>query len=174
MSEKREVQKEFFNEFTHEEGARKMPLGIKPTKKLYNLTFSNEQIIFAVIGFVILMVICFSLGVERGKRIGVVRVPAPERRVAETPTKPKSVVVKKKPVTKKTQSEYVIQVAAFRSKAQANEERGILVKDGYSTEISASGRYSVVYAIGFRTRKEAEASLTKLRNKYKDCFIRRR
>ena len=177
MHERREIQKELFEEFTQPVRLRKKILGPGAGKRIYNIRLSNEQLIFIFIGLVILLVICFSLGVERGKRIAIARrEPAKEKVVVEkkteTPTEEK---ISKEPViVKEVSSAYVIQVAAYKDNKQAEKEKELLEKRGYAAEIAKSGKYYIVYVAGFANTKKAETAAKKLKNRYKDCFIKKR
>ncbi len=177
MHERREIQKELFEEFTQPVRLRKKILGPGAGKRIYNIRLSNEQLIFIFIGLVILLVICFSLGVERGKRIVIARrEPAKEKVVvekkAETPIEEK---ISKEPViVKEVSSPYVIQVAAYKDNKQAEKEKELLEKRGYVAEIAKSGKYYIVYVAGFANRKKAESIAKKLKHRYKDCFVKKR
>ncbi|UCH12079.1 MAG: SPOR domain-containing protein [Candidatus Omnitrophota bacterium] len=156
---------------------RKKILGPGAGKRIYNIRLSNEQLIFIFIGLVILLVTCFSLGVERGKRIVMAgREPAKEKvaveKKAKTPIEEK---ISKEPViVKEVSSPYVIQMAAYKDSKQAEKEKKLLEKKGYVAEVAKSGKYSIVYVAGFSNMKEAESIAKKLKSRYNDCFIKRR
>src|SRR3989338_8575251 len=151
MNEEQELQQELFQEFSQPSRLKRKQLGIGAVRKVHSVTFSNEQLIFAVIGFIILLVVCFSLGVERGKRISINRIPAQESniRFEETAEEPLS--------SGKDLSVYAIQVAAYKDAKQAEREKRALEKDGYEIEIAKSGIYSIIYVSGFASREDAEA-----------------
>ena len=181
MDGKREIQKELFEEFAQPAALRKKILEPGAGKRVYNIRLSNEQLIFAFIGVVILLVICFSLGVERGKRIVIAKKEPPKEEViiekkAETPVEAvEAREIPEEPViAKRVSLPYVIQVAAYKDNIQAEKEKKILEKKGYVTKITKSGKYSIVYVVGFADKKEAENAAGKLKDRYRDCFIKRR
>ena len=214
MDEKQERQREFFTEFSEPAKLTKKTLGADTARKIHTIIFSNEQLIFVFIGLVILIVTCFSLGVERGKRIAVVRQREPGEVVAEkkiivrekaratplketarAPVKPKARVKPKPPVKAKAPVKvrrpakeapkkiavarmkalpFTVQVAAYKGNVQAEQEKKLLESKGYGAEIKKSGKYFVVYAVGFANKQEAAKASEILRDRYKDCFVRKR
>ncbi len=223
MDEKQERQREFFKEFLQPTKLAKKPLGDDTARKIHTITLSNEQLIFAFIGLIILLVTCFSLGVERGKRIvagkqwrpeeeavaekGVIteekmqvalvkektqalvepQAPVkPQRPVKlQSPVEPQAPVKLQRPVkdnkvpekitvAQKKTLPFAVQVAAYTGNNQAEKEKRLLESKGYGVEIAKSGKYFVIYVVGFADRKEAGIALEKLRERYKDCFVRKR
>jgi cell division protein FtsN len=137
-------------------------------------------------------VVFFSLGVEKGKRIAVVKEQKPTAEKAAT----EEVVVEEKlqpvvkPLTKplakpieapkqimaapKVVSNYVIQVASYKDNKQAEDESNALAKKGYKSEVARSGNYSVVYITGFANKEQAVEVLKNIKPTYRDCFIKKR
>lgn len=178
MNEKREIQKELFEEFSQPARLRRKALRSETARKIYNISLSNEQLIFIFIGLIILLVICFSLGVERGKKIAIVKRRQSKEEFAvkekiqvlpEDKQAPKKVAIARKNVLP-----YVIQVAAYKDNKQAEREKDFLEKKGHNAEVIRGGKYSIVYVVGFENKKEAEKVAINLKNRYKDCFIKKR
>ena len=126
-----------------------------------SLTITYENIIFLLIGFVISCIIFFSLGVEKGRR-DINREPA-------TPTA--RVTHEEKPLPLK--EGFAIQLAAFKTKGPAEEEMKRLRQEGFTAEVKRSGDYYQLYVGGFDKRNGAEKVLIKLRERYKDCYIKK-
>jgi sporulation related protein len=179
MNAKYEIQKEFFKEYAQTPKPKRKSIDISSIKKVYDVRLSNEQLVFAFIGLVVLLLVCFSFGVEKGKRVVIAESPKPSKFVAvsavvatKTVTKvavqtPKTTIAKEKP------SLYLIQLAAYKDAKKANKEKAYLENSGYAADVVNSGSYSVLYATGFQERKEAEKSLIKLADRYKGCFVRK-
>ncbi|MFH0731872.1 MAG: SPOR domain-containing protein [Candidatus Omnitrophota bacterium] len=193
METKRDVQQELFEEFSQPANTKRKRLSHDTAKKIYTFTFSNEQMIFGSIGFIILLIICFSLGVEKGKRINravqpqikqeqAAVIPAPESAIPAKKIEPikRAPLLKAEPIKPKQEpvkpavSDYVVQCAAHASKAGAEKEKALLVNNGYQALVIESGKYFVVYATGFSNKEQAKAACEKLKSKYKDCFVRRK
>lgn len=185
MNEKHELQQELFEEFTQQAKARKRLFRPDYVRKTYTITFTNEQLIFAFIGVIILLVICFSLGVERGKRIIVAKessamakeVQPQEQMVIKTKIQPaikSEEATEKAAALEKIASPYAIQVASVKDSKEAEEEKIFLQKKGYKIEVDKTDKYCVVYVVGFADKKEADAVAIKLKDRYRDCFVKKR
>jgi len=147
------------------------------------LTITYENIIFLLIGFVISCIIFFSLGVEKGRRDIYRGTNAPNhslrsgtgqaelKNIAE-PTR--KIVAPQQEKAKSLRQEYVIQLAAFKTKSSAEEQMKKLKQDGFAAEVKQSGDYYQLYVGGFDKKTGAEKVLSKLRERYKDCYIKRR
>lgn len=68
---------------------------------------------------------------------------------------------------------YTIQVASFKSSQNAYEEAKILEKKGYPIFVLPKGSHSIVCVGKFIEEAEARQVVDKLKNRYKDCLIRR-
>lgn len=68
---------------------------------------------------------------------------------------------------------YTIQVASFIKETTAKKEAGALEKKGYETSIMQKGKHSIVCVGKFSERHEAKSFSKRLKNKYKDCLVRR-
>ncbi len=169
MNEKQELQKELFEEFSHPGKSGRRGFDITGAKKLHNIALSNEQLIFIFIGLVMLMAVCFSLGVERGKRI----VPSPKEQ-PQVPVKEEAVRTAAPQPYKKASSSYIIQIAAYKDVKQAEKEKKALEKQGYKVVSAKSGIYTVLYINEFASREAAESVVKKLKVNYNDCFIKKK
>ncbi|OQX78786.1 MAG: hypothetical protein B6D56_08320, partial [Candidatus Omnitrophica bacterium 4484_70.1] len=78
-----------------------------------------------------------------------------------------------KTTKRKNKTEYVIQVATYKNKKLAEEEKERLKKKGFPVILSRKGKYLVIFVGKFSTKEEAKQKLNFLKARYKDCFIRR-
>jgi len=164
-----------------------------------SITLSAENIIILTVLIFLGIIVSFSVGVEKGKRLNLAGVNAPiapvvvERPKAVTPTLQKGVVREvSSPVAAKQQivpasapvaqpatvqpgSEgfYTIQIASFKLRKFAEEEARGLKTKGYETFIVPKGQHLVVCAGRFLDQDAAKNFLGKLKGKYKDCLVRR-
>ena len=166
----------------------------KQTKRR-GLYLRPDSLILSGIILFLLVILSFSLGVERGKRITQIRLeaakggqlnslPAPEAIKKETRQVEKAVKEEnqeiKEPVVKEEKKieddlkrGYRIQVASFNKEDPAAREAARLKEQGYPAYHSRSGKYIVIYVGGFENEKEAKNNLHSLRQKYKDCILRK-
>lgn len=145
------------------------------------LTITYENIIFLLIGFVISCIIFFSLGVEKGRRDidrgfskGLFSTSSNNIIRAESRIVAESNDVQEKEKARSLRQEYVIQLAAFKTKSSAEEQMKKLRQDGFAAEVKKSGDYYQLYVGGFDKKTGAGKVLSKLRERYKDCYIKRR
>lgn len=176
MNEENQIQKDLFENYNQPRRLRRKILGVNAPRRFYNITFSIEQIIFVVIGLLILFVVSFSLGVEKGKRQAIIKEQKlfQEEPVKEEVKKPELILEPLPVPAPKLSPSYVIQVASYKDNNEAEDEKRSLEKKGYTAEIAVSGKYSVIYITGFASKKEAQEVVTKIKGKHKDCFIKKR
>ncbi len=149
-----------------------------------------EKTIMTVIGIVIIGIIAFSAGVERGKRLSVaVRAretpPVPVSEVKKTVvTVPAPLVAAPREAVKQPQKSapplkflekqgYVIQLASFKNRSLADKEAKELKKLGFSPVILPKGNYSILCVGNIGDKQAATTLLSQLRKRYTDCYIRR-
>jgi septal ring-binding cell division protein DamX len=150
-----------------------------------------DTAILLIVVIILLFVIAFSWGMERGRRLTLGAL-AKEAGSQEKNTKAEASKTKKiretkeikeenskdleekrsNPTTKTTDRLYRIQVASFYKLSSANQEAKELKDKGYSVKIGKKGKYSVVYVGNFNDKKEAEKNLKKLKKTYQDCMLR--
>lgn len=162
---------------------------ITPWQNLVHLNI--EQAIMISVIVLMVIVLSFSLGVEKGKRIDNVlnnqntlisEVQLPTRPVVkevkqEVETKheilqkiePRDKVIRQQP---RETNEYTIQVASFKKRSSVDEEAKSLQKKGYEVVILPKGNYIILCVGKFSKKEEATSFLGKLRKQYKDCLIR--
>ena len=108
-----------------------------------------EKVLLLIMGLVLLSIISFSLGVEKGKRMGQVK---------------QSVVA---------QTGYTIQVASFKNKQLALREVQLLLKEGLTPMVFAKGDFIVLCVGKFSNQESAQPLLIQLQRTYAGCRIRR-
>ncbi|MBP7217187.1 MAG: SPOR domain-containing protein [Candidatus Omnitrophica bacterium] len=159
---------------------------------------SYEKSILLIFGFVVTGIICFSLGVEKGKRLvahntetrfdvalrpTTAAVSAPvvkpivsqQEKAKETLLKP---AVQKESfsqpaIIKELLLNYTIQIGSYHTKDQAQKEAKALQKKGMLSLVVPKGKYFIVCVGNFNNKSKAQSTLTELKKRYRDCFIRR-
>jgi len=173
----------------------------KKDRLIKDLTLSLENISVLCIIFVMVLVLFFSFGVERGKRIvAYANTPESEKSVqsgitssdikneqvtqmrsADKSVIPKdvvneNVVISTQPLKKNEENDgvFTIQVASFRLKKNAEKEAEHLKGIGLEDAFVVSkGSYTIVCVGKFLERSDAKLYSNKLKNRYDDCLVRR-
>ncbi|MDD3344984.1 MAG: SPOR domain-containing protein [Candidatus Omnitrophica bacterium] len=146
MAEKEDyLQSELFSQDT---GARQYRPRSAGAGSLFTRIRGHEKVLLSAMALVLLSILSFSLGVERGKRL------ASTRAVQEQPG-------------------YTIQVAAFRNKGLALRHARALDKSGISPLIFAKGDYIILCVGKFSNQESAQPLLNQLQKTYASCRIRR-
>ena len=167
-------EKDLFGQFqsADREIKKKTKLILPNIKKSWILSYEN--VIFIAIGFVMSCIIFFSLGVEAGKRN--ISHSSTRGQVASEEVKNSEKITKEKkaeePKIRKTEG-YIIQLAAFNKRVPAEAEQVELQKRGYRADVRQSGNYYQLYIQGFDSTEKAQEVLRKLKEKYKDCYIKK-
>lgn len=161
----------------------------KPVSFLFQVR-GHEKILIGSIISIIIGVVCFSLGVEQGKRMVYQRINL-RNELAQIPAavkvmppavnsvtvlsqqgnlvKPQVALVKPEEGLKN----YTIQVASFQTKVSAEKVSAQLKKKGLNTLVLSKGRFIVLCVGRFSDKETAKPVLTELKKQYRDCFIRR-
>lgn len=161
------------------------------------VALAQEDLILAAIGGLMVVVVGFCLGVERGKRLDVV-VSGP----SSVTTAPVATVLPQQPVvlpamkipaapmvqnikempqkTKMAQAQnvstrgaYVVQVASFAGPQEAENARRRLTQRGIPASVAEKGKYHVLYAGGYSTYAQAVDAAGQLKSAYRDCFVKK-
>ncbi len=191
MDEKRQVQRELFEEFGSVEKP-KYPKNAFQNKPKPTVTLSYEHIIFVIIGVIILSIIVFSLGVERGKRI-VFRnklfstddINSDERfksakeyddidtAEGQEVKPPAAAEDKQEEAAEDIILPYTVQVASYKSNAAAESRAEDLKLEGYEAFTMEKGEYYIMCIGRFADKADAAAENKRLRKRYSDCFVRK-
>lgn len=169
MEPDKETQQELFDEFKEPHKARKFRLANLAyyPKGRVNINLSYEKAIFSLIGLILIMVIMFSLGVEKGKNLS--RQIVALRQQKQLPVTTQQTVSAPQPI----QKPYTIQVASLIQEDSAQKELIKLKSLGFEAFVVKGEKHYVVYVGAFSTKEEAQALLTKLKPTYKDCYIKK-
>lgn len=158
--------------------------GQRDIKKRNTIVVPLDTFLLLGIVVVLLFILSFSLGVERGRKIAERYLAEKnkgslefvdenqnqqEEPVAVVKDNTEQVVEKEE----KKESEYIIQLVTYLKEKIAIEEVEKLKKEGYPVYVSKKGEYTVILLGGFKNQEEAQKNMQILRKKYKDCFIRR-
>lgn len=144
-----------------------------------------EKIILTIIVFVASGIVFFSLGVEKGKRISVLKTgsrldialkalpqPAPQQSAPAAEIKKEAPAPEKEEVQYEARN-YTIQVASFTNRTSAQKEASRLKTKGMSVVVLPKGKYLIVCVGSFNKKEEAQSTLSKLKKNYQDCIVRR-
>lgn len=182
-SEHKEKQVEFFNDLPGTSGKPKRKFNLARIA----LSLSYENIIIFSIGSIMLLIVCYSLGVEKGKRLVMVQgeeitieaEPNPSfgfsqddsktGKPAEPQKKKIRVEVAKEPEDLKKLP--YIQVASFRTDKYARKEMQELKNKGYQSFLSKWGNFSVVCVGRYKNKDKARIALKNLKKLYADCIL---
>ncbi|MFH1504722.1 MAG: SPOR domain-containing protein [Candidatus Omnitrophota bacterium] len=153
----------------------------------YKVILSLDKFILAGVLILIFLILSFSLGVEKGKKIVFRSNIEQEKKTEKEPIKENSAVIAEKQLESSEQGEqlkdkaeikedklkYRVQVASFQKENSAREEAEKLREKGHQALIVKRGKYTVVYVGEFDTKKEAINKLNTLKERYKDCILRK-
>lgn len=195
----RDGQGELFSEFETEKTKkpgylfrRDIELGKKIT---LNLSYEN-LLLFAIV-FIMLLVVFFSLGVEKGKRVAVTHVKveaysrlhglAEEERLADAEGKVTAPVIDKSDVPKVAKTietaeekegdvsakKYTVQVIAFKNAENAEKEMRRLKNEGYEAFIIPSKEWLQVCVGRYGNMEQSKADFEVLKKRYPSCYFRK-
>lgn len=181
MENKSNLQLELFQS---EDAARINPRADNP---YFSFLKSYEKTLLLIIGVAVTGIISFSLGVEKGKQISTLKddyrldvaqrvknAAAPAQIYRQPPAISQEQDNKEKEIDTREKQRYVIQLASYKGKKNAQKEMEALKRQGIPAVIIPKGNYIVLYAGNFSTKLKAESLLSQLKKRYKDCQLRRR
>ncbi len=146
----------------------KNPLHLK-NSLIFKKMQESQKFIFLIIINILISVIAFSLGVEKGKNNSA---SMPQTVFAIQKNNINS-VKEENPIILKPAEKYTIQVASILKTANASREIGNLKSKGLSAYSAIKGKYTVIYVGTFPAKTDAEIYLKKIKPSYPDCQIRR-
>lgn len=68
---------------------------------------------------------------------------------------------------------FTIQIGTYQARTSAEREKNKLVRKGLAPVMVKKGAYTVLCVGNFNTKETARSLLSKLRQNYRDCYIRR-
>jgi hypothetical protein len=152
------------------------------------ITLTMERLVFIAIGFLMLIVVVYALGVESGKRITDkissetrISLVKPTRVLADTkaaarPAAPN--IVPRLPAAsprgerREAGKAYTIHAASFSRRDYALEAMNRLKVAGFDAFLTQSGNIYRLYAGSYQSSGGAEKDLSKMRRMYKDAYIK--
>ena len=151
-----------------------------PANPLSTQIWKYEKAILIILAILVTGIIAFSLGVEKGRQLtplaqstAVQRVkPLETTALAQTIIK-KEVMLKQAPVAIQQQGVFTIQVASFKTKANAQKEAEMLKQKGLTTLFLARGGYTILCVGNFPNKETAQPLLSELNKHYGSCYLRR-
>mgnify|MGYP001616705161 CR=1 FL=1 len=148
---------------------------IRLSSHLFSFIRNYEKGILFFICFIITAIVSFSLGVEKGKKVIKVNPPHPLIRTEKGQSQPvtEKQEGKQLPKVKEYIENYTIQVATYQAKTHAQKEAEALRKKGFLPLILSKSGYTVLCVGNFSNKETAKSSLSELKKRYQDCFIRR-
>ena len=155
------------------------------------LALSYENIVLLLIGFIMLLVIFFSLGVEKGKAIvadvpetAEKQRPETEKNEAAIPETPEMEPVENPEIAEGGKSAeegvidaalkpYTIQVASFKNEKDAKKEIERLKDDDCEAFAIRSNNWLQVCVGRYANKKESGKDFEILKNRYPTCYFRK-
>ncbi len=157
--------------------------------RFIRLRVAYEDLIFSVLGLILLLLGGFCFGVERGKQLEVhpvvaapqpnvvpppvMAIPAPSVKVVVVPTQS---VVSRAAAKANSKSgaggAYAIQLASYVDAQSARIESDRLRRRGLDPRVVKQGKYFELRLAGYRSRAEAMVLLSQLKKVYHDGFIK--
>ncbi len=153
-----------------------------PRNPIMERIWNYEKTILIIIAILITGIVAFSLGVEKGKRaILNEQQPQPLALIKQQNTVPKTpmvvrkeeAVVKQAPSVIQQQGAYTIQVASFKTRANAQSEAEALKKKGFNPALFSRGGYVILCVGNFPNKETAQLLVKELNKRYGNCQIRR-
>jgi hypothetical protein len=120
-----------------------------PANHFFTRIRGYEKILLLIMGLVLLSIISFSFGVEKGRRAVL---------TSNNNIGPAS---------------YTIQVASFKNRNLALRQAQMLTKAGLSPLVFAKGNYIILCVGKFSNQESAQPLLIQLQRTYAGCRIRR-
>jgi hypothetical protein len=120
-----------------------------PSNPFFSRIRGYEKVLLLIMGLVLLSIVSFSLGVEKGRR---------------------GVLVSNKDIQ---QVSYTIQIGAFKNRNLALRQAQILTKKGLAPLAFVKGSYIILCVGKFSNQESAQPLLSQLQRTYAGCRIRR-
>lgn len=166
-----EEQTELFNEFKDNKRERYFFKKNIFSSQTLILNLSYEKIVFITVLLLMVILVSFGLGVERGRYLG---------KIDKNDNK-KSVSLKNEAgnqtalINNYNKIKYTIQLKVFSNEASAQKELIFLKSKGYNNGFILKSNEGFKLCLGlFSGTQDAEVTLLKIKARYKDSFIRKR
>lgn len=150
----------------------------------FAVSLSAEKLVFVLIGIIMLLVLAFALGVEKGKRVSGrnTEIPAQSSAQHTSPNAPVQKAAQVKTVQDPVRAQnladknkpYLIVAAAFLKEASAAKEVSRLKGSGLEAFVYYSEPYYLVCVGSFANKDSAQKTLNRVRQLYSDAYVRLR
>lgn len=158
-------------------------LKMRLSNHLFSFIQNYEKGILLFVCFIITVIVSFSLGVEKGKKVAQLSI-SNQIKVNETRSLIRTDKEQVQPAIEKQESiqppkvkeyieNYTIQLATYQTKTYAQKEAEVLRKKGLLPLILSKSGYTVLCVGNFSNKETAKSLLSELKVRYRDCFIRR-
>jgi hypothetical protein len=186
MDEKRQVQKELFEDFVNRE-KKSYGRDLFHKKSKFSINLRSEHLVFILIGFIIALAVVFAFGVEKGKAISSYSVSqkGPYRHEqqlgiikaesADSGQENEMVQadVPAEPVALPAPLEFTIQVASYLKEETAKLHADTLKSNGSHAFVLKKGDYYITCVGRFKDKQSADLQAGKLKKSYSDCIVRK-
>ena len=154
----------------------------------FNFLHGQEKVMLFAIAFVIVGIVSFSFGVERGKRMMLLKLQgaplqeAPKQAVLSPALGGSSdILVTKKVgvsqvIAQVSTGRFTVQLASYKSRVSAEKDVALLKKKGFSPVLLTKKNYTVLCVGNFNRKEEAVSFfMTQIRRqtRFQDYQIRR-
>ena len=168
-------QKELF-EFEAPKKAGRRRFGSLLQRTDFCLVLTAEKLVFVFIGIIMLAVLFFALGVERGKSLVVKSEPQAAPVQASTTQIPAKAanppISQEKTVEPAKGKPYTIVAAAYSRQDFASKEVVGLKASGLDAFVLKSEPYYLACVGSYATKGDAQKALSKARQAHRDAYIR--
>ncbi len=182
IQESNETQAELFKEFA--KAPKKRPWRRLWLPRGLTIKVSHESLILGVILLIMVMILCFTFGVERGKRIGAIKASARRdaKNIEEGGVAPMTVPMREEEgisvnqeVVPLVQEVYAIQLITYKHEEYANKELDKLKRNGFEPFVVRSGRFFVINIGPYKNKDEALTILKEFERQapYRSAFLRK-
>ena len=177
-------QLELFGSIAGREVKKANPSG----RTFFGYLHGHEKVILFSIAFVIVGAISFSLGVEKGKRLALLKsLPAFSEEASKQAVLAPAIgatsdiliarnVVSPQATAQAALGRFTVQLASYRSRVAAEKEVVLLKKKGFSTIVLTKGNYTVLCVGNFNNKEEARSfflTQVKKQTRFQEYLIRR-
>ncbi len=169
MKENESAQLELFNEGGGEDRRSAAP------NSFLGFVRGYEKVAILLIIFIACAIVFYSLGVEKGKRLAAVIAPA-------NPAAPVQVVKQEKPLiypqpqdnlATTDKQKFTIQLASFKNRSAAMKEAEVLKNKGLQPLVLSKGSFLILCVGNFSNKNNANQTLSLLKKRYQDSYVRR-
>jgi hypothetical protein len=169
--------------FTRSKSIFRKKLEKDQARQHFSVNLSIDNIVIIFISIILGFVFSFSLGVEKGRKIGVNSI-AKQTILQQVTKQDDEAAHNKQEYLKKTKREsvdkqkvktvqFTVQVATYKKGSYVQKEVQRLEKQGYETIVVPKGKFIELCVGNFSDKNKAKVAWKQLRKRYQDCFIRR-